>query len=61
MQMFLQARGHAVEITDNGVEGFVIVKSFKPAVVLCDIALPKTDGYSIAPLCGRMPGLRMFT
>ncbi len=58
MQMFLQVGGHAVEITDNGVEGFVIAKSFKPDVVLCDIALPRMDGYSIARTMRQDAGLK---
>ena len=44
VQMFLQVSGHDVEITDDGVKGLVIAKSFKPDVVLCETALPKMDG-----------------
>jgi CheY-like chemotaxis protein len=58
MQMFLQVGGHAVEITDNGVEGLVIARNFKPDVVLCDIALPRMDGYTIARTIRHDAGLK---
>ena len=48
MQLFLQDAGHPVEIAHSGVEGFVIARSLRPNVVLCDIALPWMDGYAIA-------------
>ena len=48
MQLFLQSAGHIVEIGHSGVEGLVIARNLVPHVVLCDIALPWMDGYTIA-------------
>jgi signal transduction histidine kinase len=61
MQLFLQDAGHLVEIARSGVEGFVIARNFKPDVVLCDIALPSMDGYTIARTIRQNAELKMFT
>lgn len=40
----LTSGGYAVEGAEDGVEGLVKVKSFKPDLVLLDLLMPKMDG-----------------
>jgi PAS domain S-box-containing protein len=40
--------GHSVEVAHDGVEGLAQARAFEPDVVLCDIGLPKKNGYQVA-------------
>ena len=42
----LQAQGFAVEAAENGIEGVSKVRSWKPDVVLMDLAMPRMGGLS---------------
>lgn len=39
---------HEVEVAYNGPDGLAKARTFKPALVLCDIGLPGMDGYEVA-------------
>ena len=43
----LAGSGFEVETAFDGEEGLAKVKSFKPALVLLDIVLPKKDGFEV--------------
>jgi two-component system CheB/CheR fusion protein len=40
--------GHEVEIACDGYAGVEKARAFRPEVILCDIGLPKMDGYQVA-------------
>jgi two-component system CheB/CheR fusion protein len=40
--------GHEVEIACDGYAGLEKARAFRPEVILCDIGLPKMDGYQVA-------------
>jgi chemotaxis methyl-accepting protein methylase/signal transduction histidine kinase/chemotaxis response regulator CheB len=42
----LQDSGAQVRVADSAAAGLAAVEDFRPAVVLCDIAMPGEDGYS---------------
>jgi PAS domain S-box-containing protein len=44
----LELGGHRVEVAYDGPNGIEKARAFHPDVVLCDIGLPKMDGYQIA-------------
>lgn len=48
LRISLQLDGHTVELASDGDEGVAKALSFEPDVVLCDIGLPKMDGYEVA-------------
>ena len=48
LQIFLEDKGHTVEIAHDGRQGLEAARRFKPKVVLCDIGLPEIDGYTVA-------------
>lgn len=48
MQMLLEMAGHCTEIAADGLAGVEAALRFRPQVVLCDIGLPKIDGYEVA-------------
>jgi PAS domain S-box-containing protein len=48
MQLLLTAHGHVVMCCNDGRQVLRYVRDFEPDVVLLDIGLPYTDGYSIA-------------
>ena len=48
LRMVLTLDGHPVEVAHDGVEGLAKARAFEPDVVLCDIGLPKKDGYQVA-------------
>lgn len=47
MKDILSFEGHEVVLAENGMEGLVAVKSEKPAVVFCDIKMPKMEGIEV--------------
>jgi CheY-like chemotaxis protein len=57
LQMLLTETGHAVEVANNGTGGVEVARRFRPDIVLCDIGLPGLDGYAVARLLRKEPGL----
>src|SRR5690606_15209538 len=48
MQMLLEMEGHEVSVAHDGVEGVAKARATSPDVVLCDLGLPKMNGYAVA-------------
>lgn len=48
MQMLLHLEGYNVLVASSGAEALSLFESHSPRVVLLDIGLPDTDGYTIA-------------
>ena len=48
MSLFLSQRGHCVLVTHDGEQGIAEARRIRPEVLLCDIGLPGTDGYTVA-------------
>jgi CheY-like chemotaxis protein len=53
----LQLEGHTVEVAYTGPEGVEAARTFRPAVVLCDLGLPGMDGFQVARRIRSHPGL----
>jgi len=54
----LRLLGHTVEVTHTGPDGIERARCFRPDVVLCDIGLPRMDGYAVARAFRSDPELR---
>ena len=50
VQMRLEAAGYEVDIANNGQEGLEKAKNIKPDLILCDVMMPKMDGYKVCGL-----------
>ncbi len=48
MSYLLHAFGHTPIEARNGVDGLEILRTERPDLVVCDIDLPRLDGYSLA-------------
>jgi PAS domain S-box-containing protein len=48
LRELLELDGHTVEVAHSGGDGIEQARRFRPEVVLCDIGLPKMDGYEVA-------------
>jgi CheY-like chemotaxis protein len=46
--LLLRMLGHEVAVALDGLEALVVADAHDPQVVLCDIAMPKLDGYGVA-------------
>jgi CheY-like chemotaxis protein len=46
--MLLRLQGHEVAVALDGLEALVVAEAHGPHVVLCDITMPKLDGYGVA-------------
>jgi two-component system CheB/CheR fusion protein len=44
----LELSGHAAEVARDGEEGIARARAFRPEIVLCDIGLPRMNGYEVA-------------
>ncbi|MEC7522175.1 MAG: ATP-binding protein [Myxococcota bacterium] len=53
----LRARGHDVEVANDGEQALSAVTAGRPGVVLLDIGLPDLDGYEVARRIRRDPAL----
>lgn len=57
LAMWIESQGHKVSVARNGLEGFGLVQTTRPDVVLCDIGLPGMDGVEV---CRRVRGIIDF-
>jgi CheY-like chemotaxis protein len=55
LRRLLELCGYAVTIAENAKEGLDAAKSIRPDVVLCDIGLPDSDGFSLAEALRKTP------
>jgi CheY-like chemotaxis protein len=54
----LQAFGHTLQCAGDGEEGLEAVRCEVPDLVICDIQLPKINGYEVAQHLKRHPAWR---
>lgn len=57
MHFLLESRGYTVIEALNGPDGIVHAKQDKPDIILLDIQLPEMDGYEIARIIRKTPGI----
>lgn len=55
LRRLLELCGYAVTIAETAKEGLDTAKSMRPDVVLCDIGLPDSDGFSLARALRKNP------
>ncbi len=48
LKYLLELSGHDVQIAHDGKAGLELAMRFRPEVVICDIGLPRMDGYAVA-------------
>ncbi len=48
LAMMLKLLGHETRTAHDGLEGLAAAEAFRPDVVLCDIGLPRLNGYDVA-------------
>lgn len=49
--------GHCVETASDGAEGLTKARTFRPDVIVCDLGMPRVDGYEVARQVRRDPQL----
>ncbi|MCW3111142.1 MAG: Hybrid sensor histidine kinase/response regulator [Segetibacter sp.] len=47
IQELLEAKGYLVRVSPNGKQGVLDAIDFKPHLVVCDVMMPKMDGYKV--------------
>jgi CheY-like chemotaxis protein len=55
LRRLLELCGYAVTIAETAKEGLDAAKSLRPDVILCDIGLPDSDGFSLARALRKHP------
>jgi pilus assembly protein CpaE len=55
LKRFLESRGYAVDLAENGVEGWKTVRDDFPDLVLSDVSMPQMDGYELCRTIRRNP------
>ncbi len=45
LEYILQRNGYEVVTAGNGIEALEVVKTYTPDIILCDVMMPKMDGY----------------
>jgi PAS domain S-box-containing protein len=48
LRELIELNNHEVEVAYNGFEGLAKAREFQPEILLCDIGLPRMNGYEIA-------------
>ena len=47
IQELLEAKGYTVRVSANGKQGVLDAIDFKPHLIVCDVMMPKMDGYKV--------------
>jgi DNA-binding response OmpR family regulator/anti-sigma regulatory factor (Ser/Thr protein kinase) len=47
MQELLEAKGYQVRAASNGKQGFLEAVDYRPHLILCDVMMPKMDGFKV--------------
>lgn len=47
IQELLEAKGYDVRVSPNGKQGVLDAIDFKPHLIVCDVMMPKMDGYKV--------------
>jgi two-component system sensor histidine kinase/response regulator len=47
LQELLEAKGYLVRVSANGKQGVLDAIDFKPHLIVCDVMMPKMDGYKV--------------
>lgn len=47
IQELLEAKGYVVRISANGKQGILDAIDFRPHLIVCDVMMPKMDGYKV--------------
>lgn len=47
IQELLEAKGYTVRVSPNGKQGVLDAIDFKPHLIVCDVMMPKMDGYKV--------------
>ncbi len=58
MRYLLTASGYQVLIAADGAEALAIMREERPDLLICDLQMPKIDGYEVLRLVREDPGLR---
>ncbi len=53
----LELANYTVKSAENGKVGVALAKSFEPDIIVCDILMPKLDGYGVLQIISRNPKL----
>jgi hypothetical protein len=56
--LLLAQWGHEVHVAADGTSAIVAARKWRPQLVLIDIGLPGMDGFELAALLRRQPGLQ---
>lgn len=54
-EIFLAQSGYSVVFAEDGFEGIVKIIEHAPALILCDVLMPRLDGYQICSLVRHNP------
>jgi len=58
MAYLLKARGHALHYASNGESGLAAAAEYLPELIICDVHLPRLDGYGVIEALKQHPVLR---
>lgn len=47
IQELLEAKGYVVRVSPNGKQGVLDAIDFKPHLIVCDVMMPRMDGYKV--------------
>lgn len=56
----LKKAGYTYEWAENGLEGYLLTKSFKPDLIVSDIMMPEVDGYQFRKQLLEDPQLKLI-
>ncbi|WP_156369419.1 response regulator [Duganella sp. Leaf126] len=57
-EMFLSGAGYRVVLADSGFDALAKIADHRPALVFCDIVMPRMDGYQTCALIKRSAAFR---